>query len=178
MVVVKKMSELFSISQVCKLIKTTSRTLRYYEEMGIISSIHNARNIPRQYTAEQIDQIKKVFVLRSLGLSVNSIRELIQKNKDLTAAIHEKRKHFTQIGKKLAVYVFGFFYLSCRLPAFFQNPAAFAFDEAFDKFKADQSRRRHRNLARRINAQVYIPDALTRKQVLYFLPVKLCFVHF
>lgn len=85
------MSELLNISKVCKLIGTTSRTLRFYEEQGIINSTDVAESIQRQYTIEQIDHIKNVFVLRSLGLSLKNIKELQQDNVNLVIAIKEKR---------------------------------------------------------------------------------------
>lgn len=85
------MSELIRISKVCKLLGTTSRTLRYYEEQGIVNSTNVSGNIQRQYTIEQIAHIKNVFLLRSLGLSISSIKELLQENVILTTIIKEKR---------------------------------------------------------------------------------------
>ena len=85
------MSELIRISKVCKLLGTTSRTLRYYEEQGIVNSTTVFGNTQRQYTIEQIAHIKNVFVLRSLGLSVSSIKDILQENVILTTIIKEKR---------------------------------------------------------------------------------------
>ena len=85
------MSELFNINRVCKLLNTTSRTLRFYEQQGIIQSTYVEGTIQRQYTQLQIEHIKNVFVLRSLGLSVSSIKKLLCNNIDLGSAIKEKR---------------------------------------------------------------------------------------
>ena len=70
---------------------TTSRTLRFYEEKGIIQSTTVGLSSRRQYTEEQISNIKNVLVLRALGLSVKSISELQTKGTDLRDAVLSKR---------------------------------------------------------------------------------------
>lgn len=82
---------LYDISEVCKILKTTSRTLRFYEEKGIIASTSVPFKNRRQYTVEQIDHIRKVMVLRTLGLSIAQISELQQGHADLSSAILERR---------------------------------------------------------------------------------------
>ena len=78
------------IREVCRVLGTTSRTLRFYEEKGIITSTPPAFGTRRQYTPEQIEQIKRVLVLRALGLSVSKIKEL-KDGTDLCSAIAERR---------------------------------------------------------------------------------------
>lgn len=80
-----------SINEVCTMLGTTSRTLRFYEEKGIISSTALPFQKQRHYTAEQIEHIKKVLVLRSLGLSVAKIGELQRGDSNLSAVIAEHR---------------------------------------------------------------------------------------
>ncbi|MBQ3014547.1 MAG: MerR family transcriptional regulator [Clostridia bacterium] len=82
---------LFDINEVCRMLGTTSRTLRFYEEKGIITSTPVPFQARRQYTQEQIEHIKKVLVLRSLGLPVRKIQELQQKNANLSALIAEHK---------------------------------------------------------------------------------------
>ena len=83
--------ELHDISQVCGMLGTTSRTLRFYEEKGLIQSTTVGISARRQYTNEQIAHIKNVLVLRALGLSVRSIRSLLSGNKDLKEEILSRR---------------------------------------------------------------------------------------
>ncbi|MBR4033904.1 MAG: MerR family transcriptional regulator, partial [Clostridia bacterium] len=61
---------LYDITEVCKMLGTTSRTLRFYEEKGIIQSTTLGTSARRQYSEEQLSLIKNVLVLRTLGLSV------------------------------------------------------------------------------------------------------------
>ena len=79
------------IGEVCKLLGTTSRTLRYYEEKGIIQSTAVSSGHCRHYTPEQIEHIKRVLVLRSLGLSIAAISHLKEGNTDLSEIIAEHK---------------------------------------------------------------------------------------
>jgi len=82
---------IYDISEVCKILNTTSRTLRFYEEKGIIQSTAVKYSIRRHYTKEQIANIRNVLALRTLGLSIKSIIELQKNNTDLKSAIIERR---------------------------------------------------------------------------------------
>lgn len=82
---------LYDITEVCKMLDTTSRTLRFYEEKGIIQSTTVGILSRRQYTEKQISRIKNVLVLRTLGLSVKAIAELQIKGIDLKDAVLSKR---------------------------------------------------------------------------------------
>lgn len=84
-------TSLYDISAVCKMLGVTSRTLRFYEEKGIITSTTVGLSARRQYTEEQIVHIRNVLVLRMLGLSVRSIAELQANECDLKDAVLSKR---------------------------------------------------------------------------------------
>ena len=83
--------QMYDITEVCKMLDTTSRTLRFYEEKGIIQSTTVGTSSRRQYTEEQISHIKNVLVLRTLGLSVKAIAELQNSETDLKDAVLSKR---------------------------------------------------------------------------------------
>lgn len=82
---------LLDINAVCQMLGTTSRTLRFYEEKGIITSTEVPFCSRRHYSNEQIEHIKKVLVLRALGLSVAQIRKLQEGNVALSDAILEHK---------------------------------------------------------------------------------------
>ncbi len=82
---------LYDITEVCRMLGTTSRALRFYEEKGIIQSTTVGISLRRQYSEEQIFLIKNVLVLRALGLSVKAIAELQTKESDLKEAVLSKR---------------------------------------------------------------------------------------
>lgn len=82
---------LHDIHTVCERLGTTSRTLRFYEEMGIIQSMRAQGSDRRQYTDVQIERIRNVLVLRSIGISVKDIQALQRQDIDLHAAILSKK---------------------------------------------------------------------------------------
>ena len=83
--------QMYDITKVCKMLGTTSRTLRFYEEKGIIQSTTVGTSARRQYSEEQLSLIKNVLVLRTLGLSVKAVAELQTKGTDLKDAVLSKR---------------------------------------------------------------------------------------
>lgn len=84
-------TSLYDICEVCKMLGVTSRTLRFYEEKGIITGTTIGLSSRRQYTEEQLSLIKNVLILRTLGLSVKSIAELQSKESNLKEAVLSKR---------------------------------------------------------------------------------------
>lgn len=84
-------NNLHDITEVCRSLKTTSRTLRYYEEKKLISSERKENSTRRYYTEEQVNNIKNIFILRKLGLSIKSISELQSQKCDLKEAISIRR---------------------------------------------------------------------------------------
>ena len=83
--------KLYDIAEVCKVLGTTSRSLRFYEEKGIIQSTTVGISSRRQYSEEQVSLIKNVLVLRALGLSIKAIAELQAKESDLKEVVLSKR---------------------------------------------------------------------------------------
>ncbi|MBQ9121143.1 MAG: MerR family transcriptional regulator [Clostridia bacterium] len=82
--------KLYDISEVCQLLGTTSRTLRFYEQKGIVTSTSVPHSARRHYTEEQINEIRNALILRSIGLPVRAIAELKGEG-DLRAAVVRRR---------------------------------------------------------------------------------------
>lgn len=85
------MEKLYDIGEVCKMLGTTSRTLRFYEEKGIAESTSVPFKNRRQYSKAQVEHIRRVLILRTLGLSVSQIAELQSGHVNLTEAILQRR---------------------------------------------------------------------------------------
>ena len=81
------------INHVCKILGVTSRTLRFYEQKGIIHSTPSQFSSRRQYSEQQIQEIKDVLVLRSLGLPVSKIAQIQKGSRSLSEAITEQKAH-------------------------------------------------------------------------------------
>ena len=82
---------LYDIQQVCELLGVTSRTLRFYEEKGIIQSTPTFPSPRRHYTEKQIAHIKTVLILRAIGLPLRTIAALQNEGIDLKTAILQRR---------------------------------------------------------------------------------------
>lgn len=68
--------EIISIGELCKSLGLTTRTLRYWEEVGIIESMERADGANRGYTPYFVRRIKFIIKLKDLGLSIKEMQEL------------------------------------------------------------------------------------------------------
>ena len=72
----------FKISEIAKLSETTVKTLRVYEEKGLLSPSRDHNSNYRMYSEFVICKIKNIKLLQSLGFSLNEIL-IIHKSKNL-----------------------------------------------------------------------------------------------
>ena len=70
--------------------------IRFYEKEKLISPVRNASNGYREYSEEDVKIIKKVAYLRTLGVSVENIRRLSNKEVDLYEVIAEQKQNLEQ----------------------------------------------------------------------------------
>ncbi len=67
----------WSIQQIAKLAGTTSRTLRHYDELGLLPPTRIALNGYRHYDAAALVRLQRILLLRDLGLSLTQIGEVL-----------------------------------------------------------------------------------------------------
>jgi DNA-binding transcriptional MerR regulator len=79
------------IGDVAKLTGTTARTLRYYEEIGLLPGAGDREaGRHRSYTQADVDRVREVLRLRDLlGVSLDELRELLAAE-DARAALREE----------------------------------------------------------------------------------------
>lgn len=82
---------LWDITEVCTMLGTTSRALRFYEEKGLIQSTIEGLSHRRRYTEQQLAQIINVLSLRKMGLSLKAISQLLANHINLRDAVLSKR---------------------------------------------------------------------------------------
>lgn len=90
------MEHLYPITEVCKDLKITSRTLRYYEEEGLLRSIRTSNHSIRHYTEAEISRMKALLLLRSYGFPIKDIKELYRKDIALPLAMKEQEVRVTE----------------------------------------------------------------------------------
>ena len=71
-------------------------SIRFYEKEKLISPIRNASNGYREYSEADIETIKKVTYLRTLGISIEDIRKLSNKEADLYDVIKAQSQTLEQ----------------------------------------------------------------------------------
>ena len=64
------------INQVAELVGITSKNIRFYEDQGLIDPKRDPSNGYREYSLEDAEQLKKIRLLRQLGVSCENIRKL------------------------------------------------------------------------------------------------------
>lgn len=68
--------EYISIGNLARDTGITTRTLRYYEEMGIMNPPWRVEGSSRIYTAEDVRKLKFILKLKELGLSIKEMQVL------------------------------------------------------------------------------------------------------
>jgi DNA-binding transcriptional MerR regulator len=64
------------IGELANTLGLTTRTLRYWEEVGIIDSIQRADGATRGYTPYLVRRIKFIMKLKELGLTIKEMQDL------------------------------------------------------------------------------------------------------
>jgi len=68
--------EYISIGELARTLGVTTRTLRYYEEVGIMDPPHRLDGGNRAYTAGGVRKLKFILRLKEMGLSIREMQEL------------------------------------------------------------------------------------------------------
>src|SRR5579863_4893252 len=85
-----------TIGDFAKLTRIPIKTLRYYDEIGLLCPARSTRGTGyRSYTAEHFERLNRILVLKDLGCSLQEIRMLLaetvspQGMRDLLKEKHE-----------------------------------------------------------------------------------------
>ena len=70
--------DLIRINEVVDNFGVSSRTLRYYEEMGLLWSRRPDNKVQRYYDASALDRLKQIIILRKLQIPVKDIVEIFK----------------------------------------------------------------------------------------------------
>lgn len=68
--------EIVPIGELAQSVGLTTRTLRYWEEVGIIESVQRADGATRGYTPYYVRRIKFIMKLKELGLTIREMQDL------------------------------------------------------------------------------------------------------
>lgn len=76
-----------SIQEIAKLAGTTSRTLRHYDEIGLVPASRIGHNGYRYYDDRALVRLQRVLLLRELGLGLPQIGDVLAHESDEASAL-------------------------------------------------------------------------------------------
>ncbi|WP_030760215.1 MerR family transcriptional regulator [Streptomyces griseus] len=77
----------WSIQEIARKAGTTSRTLRHYGELGLLEPSRIGTNGYRYYDEAALVRLQRILLLRELGLSLPAIAEVLEGQRDTSAAL-------------------------------------------------------------------------------------------
>src|SRR5947207_15332005 len=89
--------DLLKIGDFARVAETNLRTLRYYEELGLITPASRSQGGFRYYRRTDINRVQMIRDLQDLGLHLERIRELISAR----AANEPREMFFSRVTKAL-----------------------------------------------------------------------------
>ena len=109
---------MFKIGDFSQLGRVTVRTLRHYDELGLLKPAKiDHESLYRFYTLEQLPKLNRIVALKSLGFSLTEIRRLVkedvsvgelrgmleQKQAEAKAKLLEEQERLDRIGARLGM---------------------------------------------------------------------------
>lgn len=67
----------YTINELAKLAGISTRTLRYYDEIGLLSPARMSSNKYRIYEQEDVDRLQQILFYRELGVSLKEIKKIL-----------------------------------------------------------------------------------------------------
>lgn len=80
----------WSTAQVARMSRVTSRTLRHYDEIGLLAPARVGGNGLRYYEREQLLRLQQILLLRELGLGLEAISRIVN---DGASPVEQLRRH-------------------------------------------------------------------------------------
>lgn len=77
----------WSVQQIAKLAGTTGRTLRHYDDIGLLRPSRTGNNGYRYYGQESLVRLQRILLLRDLGLGLPAIADVLGNEADAEHAL-------------------------------------------------------------------------------------------
>lgn len=82
----------WSIQQAARVSGVTARTLRYYDEIGLLRPARVGSNGYRYYEREQLLRLQQILLLRELGLDLTTIGKVVDAQHDPIEALRQHHR--------------------------------------------------------------------------------------
>ena len=90
-----------TINQVSRQYDISTRTLRYYEQIGLLQSIRTADYAYRTYDADALRRLQQIIILKKLRIPLKTIKEILV-NEDALVAIRAFENKIGQLGCEIS----------------------------------------------------------------------------
>ena len=95
----------WSIQEVSRLAGTTSRTLRHYDDVGLVPPSRVGSNGYRYYDERALTRLQRILMLRDLGLGIPAIAAILEGQRDdaraLANHLHWLRQEQDRLGRQI-----------------------------------------------------------------------------
>jgi len=92
----------WSIQEIAKIAGTTSRTLRHYDDIGLLKPSRTGQNGYRYYDSAALVQLQRILLLRGLGLGLPAISDVLRHETDAVRALGNHLEWLRQEQARLA----------------------------------------------------------------------------
>ncbi|AXJ08511.1 MerR family transcriptional regulator [Arthrobacter sp. PM3] len=96
----------WSVHQIAKMAGTTGRTLRHYDDIGLLKPSRTGNNGYRYYGRESLVRLQRILLLRDLGLGLPAIAEVLSREADAEQALDRHLEWLQQerdrLGRQIA----------------------------------------------------------------------------
>ena len=83
--------EPIKIQELCRRFGVSSRTLRHWEDQGLLSSVRVGSGAIRAFDAAECERLEKILFLKRLDLPLGVIRSILTDGADVGAILREQR---------------------------------------------------------------------------------------
>ncbi len=88
---------MYRIGEFSRITKTTCRTLRHYEQEGVLTPAYiDKKTGYRYYDRSQLAKMAKIISLKNIGLTLREIKEVTSGDKDIQDALLERKRKIEQ----------------------------------------------------------------------------------
>ena len=97
----KKRGQIMTIKEVEKLTGLTAKSIRYYEDKGLVTVERNEENDYRSYSENEVNRLKKIKLLRHLEFSVEEVKTMLDMEpKALEKVLREKADKYEDMRER------------------------------------------------------------------------------
>lgn len=96
----------YTVQKLAHLAGVSSRTLRYYDEIGVLKPARTNSSGYRIYGQQEVDRLQQILFYRELGISLDQIKEIITAPAfDAADALREHREKLLEKRKQLDLLI-------------------------------------------------------------------------